>query len=147
MKKRIFIFFLILIVGIFSFSACDSNDSDDNSNAALAGNYVLSSMHEKSSGVTFYAGTPTDVGGMEITVSGTLVLAADTYTISMDIQTSFMGETSTESVSESGTYTTSGSTLTITSSIADETATYTYSLIGNELTMENDVEIVVFIKQ
>lgn len=147
MKNRIFIFFLILIVGGLYFSACDSNSSDDNSSAALAGNYVLSYMTEKSSGITFYAGIPADVEGMQVTVTGSLALTADTYTISMDIQTSFLGGTSTESVSETGTYTTSGSTLTITSGISSETATYTYSLIGNELTMENDVELIVFIKQ
>ncbi len=142
---------LVLFVFLMT-SICWLNCGGDNnplSPGSLAGTYKLLSITDKTENVTINAGEETDIGdGVTITVTGTLVLTETRFTFTITLTTSIPGlppETETETVS--GTYSVSGSTMTIVVEGTGETQTFTIRRDGNRLTLEDDEQILVFEKQ
>jgi len=143
----------------------DSNpmiDLDDP--ATLAGSYTLVSITDKTgedfgqAGLTIKAGEPTIITveeqgisvTMTITITGTLTLTETTFTFSETVTFAISGlAETTETEADNGTYTISGSTMTLVSD--DETEdpeTGTISVSGSQLTIDfPDDFTVVFKKQ
>ena len=156
--------FLAMNLALMNCSS-DSNpmiDLDDPS--TLAGNYKLVSVTDKTgeeygqAGLTITAGEPTIITVQEqgisvtmtLTITGTLTLTEMTYTFSETVTFAISGfPETTETEADNGTYTISGSTMTLVSD--DETEapeTGTISVSGSQLTIDfADDFTVVFEKQ
>ena len=135
------------------FATCISwmNCGDDNPLApsSLAGTWNLVSFTDKEDNVTVNAGEATDIGGGIIfTVTGSLVLTETRYTFTLSITFSIPGlPPATDTETSTGTYSISGSTLTIVEDGTGETETINISTSGDRLTLEDDEVKLVFEKQ
>ncbi|OGU54191.1 MAG: hypothetical protein A2V66_11630 [Ignavibacteria bacterium RBG_13_36_8] len=141
MKKK---FFLLIISGLISSFAvsCDSNNSG--TAGALIGNYRLYSLLLKDQAVTLYAGQINDWMGGETTISGTLSLSAQTYSLLMTIEMNSFGVEYSTTTQDDGTYTANDSAITMTSDDGETQTVYNYSFEGIQLILENDSEERVF---
>jgi len=104
-------------------------------------------------GTTFQAGEPTTVTvgdlTVSITVTSTLKLTDTRYTFATTIVTSISGlPDQSENESDTGTYSISGDTMTITSDDpAEDPVVATISVSGSRITITTSDEILVFEKQ
>ena len=152
---KMFIAFVLLTTPIFWLN-CDGDNPaaiDLNDPSTFPGTYDLVSLTDKGGdfGVpdaTFTAGEPLQlffqgVPILTITITGSLVLTETKYTITQSVEIAGGG---TETETDTGTYFISGST---SSAISDDggTETFTISVSGNRLTLENDEIKFVFEKQ
>ena len=142
---------LTLVVLFATCISCMNCGDDDNPLApsSLAGTWNLVTFTDKENNVTVNAGEATDIGGgILFTVTGSLVLTETRYTFTLSITFSIPGfppETDTET--STGTYSISGSTLTIVEDGTGETDTITISASDDRLTLEDDESKLVFEKQ
>ena len=155
--------FLAMNLALMNCSS-DSNpmiDLDDPS--TLAGNYKLVSLTDKTgeeygqAGLTITAVEPTIITVQEqgisvtmtLTVTGTLTLTETTYTFSETVTFAISGfPETTETEADNGTYTISGSTMTLVSD--DETEapeTGTISVSGSQLTINFADDFTVVFEQ
>jgi len=148
MKRIIKAFTLVLL-----FATCISwmNCGEDNplGPSALVGTWNLVTFTDKGDNYTVNAGEATDIGqGIIVTITGTLVLTETRYTATSSFTVSNPGfPPATEAIASTGTYSTSGSTLTIVEDGTGETDTITISTNGDRLTLEDDDVKVVYQKQ
>ena len=135
------------------FATCISwmNCGDDNPLApsSLAGTWNLVTFTDKEDNFTVNAGEATDIGqGTIFTVTGSLVLTETRYTFTLSLTVSIPGfPPETETLTSTGTYSISGSTLTIVEDGTGETGTVTISTSGDRFTLEDDEVTMVFEKQ
>ncbi len=124
---------------------------DDNPLApsSLAGTWNLVTFTDKEDNFTVNAGEATDIGqGITMTITGSLLLTETRYTFTLLIIASISGfPPETETLTSTGTYSVSGSTLTIVEDGTGETGTVTMSTSGDRLTLEDDEVTMVFEKQ
>ena len=136
-------------------------DLDDPS--TLAGSYTLVSLTDKTgedfgqAGLTITAGEPTTITVEEqgisititITITGTLTLTETTYTFSETVTFAISGlPETTETEADNGTYTISGSTMTIVSDDeAEDPETGTISVSGSQLTIDFEDDVTVVFKK
>lgn len=101
---------------------------------SAAGTYNLTSVN----GVSMPASISTTEQGVTVTItysSGSVTLRADgTFSFASSISIDFGGQVVTEDETDSGTYTISGTTITITPT-SDPTDVDTATLIGNTITV------------
>ena len=157
---------LLLITSIVWINCSSDNNPvvDLNDPSTLPGNYNLVSITDKTgdtfdlgSGLTFRAGESNsftiDVNGVQITgtatVTGTLNLTDTRYTISTSLTATVPGFTiPPQSDTDTGTYSISGSTITIDSDDPNEpTQTATISTSGSQITIEDTDSRFVLEKQ
>jgi len=125
--------FSLLVVGLF-FLGCSSDSSVRADIDAAAGVYVLQTVDGKP--LPYDAGNQ---GGVEV------VIVKDQYTLTSDrkytrdgsLRLSEFGITTTQSVTENGTWTLTGGTLTLTiiTSSLGQTGNYSGSLSGSNLSI------------
>jgi len=124
---------------------------DDNpvSATSYAGTWNLVTFTEKDSNYTVNAGEPTEMGpGIFITITGTLILTETRFTLTQSMTLSMSGlPTETEDVTSTGTYSITGSTLTIVLDGTGETETMAISRSDNRVTIEDNEIIMVFEKE
>ena len=140
---------LILLFSLCVFGMSCGDDDNPLTPGSLAGNWILATFTDMEENFTVNAGVPTDIGnGVTVTVTGSLVLTETRYTFSLSTTDSVPGfPPDTETISSSGTYTISGSTLRNTDDNTGETETSTISRSGDQLTNEDDEVKMVFNKQ
>ena len=150
--------FVLLATPIFWLNCDEDNPAgvDLNNPSTIPGTYNLVSLTDKTGemgvpGTTFTAGEPLQVivegVTITITITGSLVLAETRYTFAQTVKISSPGAPDAmETVSDTGTYSISGSTL---SAVSDEggTETFTISVSGNRITLEDDEVKLVLEKQ
>jgi len=135
------------------FATCISwmNCGDDNPLApsSLAGTWNLVIFTDKEDNITVNAGEATDLGqGVIMIVTMGLVLTETRYTFASSITVSVPGfPPETETITSTGTYSISGSTLTTVEDGTGDTDTSTISTSGDQLTIEDDEVKLVFQKQ
>ena len=147
---------LILFVFLATCIAWINCGDDENplEPSQLAGTYTFVSVTDKVDNITTNTGDTQDLDGPGPlpggAITGSLELTETTFTFTIIVTPT--GAPSV-TVTASGTYTISGSTMTttVTSSTIPElevgTDTFTISLSGNRLTLENDETRLVFDKQ
>lgn len=132
----------VLLVTCLSWMNC-GDDNNPLAPSSLAGTWNFVSVTDKETNITTNAGDQVDLGvGVTGTISGTIVLTETTFTLTLAIT-----PTGAQPVSftASGTYSISGSTMTIVVNSSNNpeidlgSSTATISRSGNRLTIE-DVE-------
>ncbi|MFQ5772104.1 MAG: hypothetical protein ACE5HX_16325 [bacterium] len=150
MKRTInnLILFVLLTTSI-SWIYC-GDDDNPLAPSKLAGTWTFVSLTDKSDNTTINAGDQVDFDGLTGTITGTLVLTETTFTITFTITPTGAPP---QTLGFSGTYTISGSTLTVVVSSSDipdidvGTSTFTISRSGNRLTFEDSEARFVYEKQ
>ena len=139
---------VVLFATCISWMNC-GDDDNPLAPSSLAGTWNLVNFTDKENNVTVNAGEATDIGGGIIfTVTGSLVLTETRYTFTLSITFSIPGfPPDTETITSTGTYSISGSTLTIVEDGTGETETITISTSGDQFTLEDNEVKLVFQKQ
>ncbi len=139
---------VVLFATCISWMNC-GDDDNPLAPSSLAGTWNLVTFTDKENNVTVNAGEATDIGGgILFTVTGSLVLTETRYTFTLSITFSIPGfPPDTETITSTGTYSISGSTLTIVEDGTGETDTITISTSGDQLTLEDVESKMVFEKQ
>lgn len=163
LTKLIPFLFLAMNLPLMNCSS-DSNpiiDLDDPS--TLAGSYKLVSVTDKTgedfgqAGLTIKAGEPTTITveeqgtsiTMTVTITGTLTLTETTYAFSETVTFAISGfPETTETEADNGTYTISGSAITLLSDDeAEGPETGTMSVSGSQLTIDFPDDVTVVFKK
>ena len=139
---------VVLFATCISWMNC-GDDDNPLAPSSLAGTWNLVTFTDKENNISVNAGEATDIGqGVIITVTGSLVLTETRFTSTLSITLSIPGiPPFTETDTATGTYSISGSTLTIVEDGTGETDTVTISTSGDRLTLEDDEVKLVFEKQ
>jgi len=124
---------------------------DDNpvSSPSMTGTWNLVTYTDLESEFTVTAGEPTEIApGLFFTVTGSLVATETRFTVTLSMTLSMLGyPPETEIMTSMGTYSTSGSTLTIVDDETGETETMFISRSDNRMTIRDDDVILIFEKE
>ncbi len=149
MKRTIKTLLLLVLFGMcISLMSC-KDDDNPLSAYSLAGTWNLVTITIKENNTTLNAGEPTEIEeGITMTITGSLVLTETRFTFTQLVTISISGfPPETDDMTSTGTYSISGSTLTIVEDDTGETSSSTISTSDNRLTIDDDEVTMVFEKQ
>ncbi len=139
---------VVLFATCISWMNC-GDDDNPLAPSSLAGTWNLVIFTDKEDNFTVNAGEATEIEqGITITITGSIILTETRYTFALLMTASIQGfPTQTETTASTGTYSISGSTLTIVEDGTGETETTNISTSGNRMTLDDDEMTMVFEKQ